>query len=191
MTQQVPHLGPQLDSQMTAFVEHSMSYYPADAVDADIDQQRRWYRAMYESLAAPRAPSIIIKNGVVEGPDGHSIPVRYYQPKYLSAHGETNSNVQVVYFHGGGFVVGNLDSHDDVCAEITNFCGFNLVSVGYRLAPENQYPCDINDCLAMVDELFNQGKKIILVGDSAGATLAACVANARASYTGTQLLDRC
>ena len=87
-------------------------------------------------------------------------------------------------------MVGDLDSHDDVCAEIANFCGFNLVSVDYRLAPEYQYPCDISDCLAVVDELLNQGKSIILVGDSAGGTLAACVANARTSCTDTKLLGQ-
>jgi len=186
--------GPQLDPQMTAFVAQSMSHYPADAVDADIDQQRRWYRAMYVNLAAPRPPNILIKDSVVQGSDGYEIPVRHYQPnhqsKHFSTHGQINSNVQVVYFHGGGFVVGNLDSHDDVCAELADFCGFNLVSVDYRLAPEHQYPCDINDCLAVVDELLNQGKDIILVGDSAGGTLAACVANARSSYSGTQLLGQ-
>ena len=66
MTQIVPRLvsrlAPQLDSQMAAFVENSMSYYPADAVGASIDQQRRWYRAMYESLAAPRPPNVVIKD---------------------------------------------------------------------------------------------------------------------------------
>ncbi|MGO2236332.1 MAG: alpha/beta hydrolase fold domain-containing protein [Marinomonas sp.] len=66
----------------------------------------------------------------------------------------------------------------------------NLVSVDYRLAPEHQYPCDIKDCLSLVDDLLAQGKFIILVGDSAGANLAACVANARSNYTQTQLLGQ-
>ena len=114
----------------------------------------------------------------------------HYQPQGISSPKMLSYPVQVVYLHGGGFVVGDLDSHDDLCAEMADICGFNLVSVAYRLAPEHQYPCDISDCLALVDHLIHRGKAIILVGDSAGATLAACVANARSSYTGTQLLGQ-
>ena len=184
----------QLDAQVQAFVDQSMSYYPDDAVGAEIAQQRQWYNALCLALAAPRPDTVVIKDDSVRGLDGYLIPVRHYQakpiPRPFPADAELNSNLQVVYFHGGGFVVGGLDSHDDVCAELADFCGFNLISVDYRLAPEHQYPCDINDCLAVVDHLLNQGKKLILVGDSAGGTLAACVANARSSYSSTQLLGQ-
>tara|TARA_B110000211_G_scaffold170184_1_gene192078 strand:- start:2412 stop:3362 length:951 start_codon:yes stop_codon:yes gene_type:complete len=180
----------QLDAQVQAFVDQSMSYYPADAVGAEVTQQRQWYNALCLALAAPRPDTVVIKDDNVQGVDGYLIPVRHYQAKPLSDNAELLSNLQVVYFHGGGFVVGGLDSHDDVCAELADFCGFNLVSVDYRLAPEYQYPCDINDCLAVVDHLLDQGKKLILVGDSAGGTLAACVANARSNYSGKQLLGQ-
>ena len=179
-----------LDAQVQAFVDQTTEHFPADAVTADITQQRQWYRHMYLSFAAPKPPNVLTKDAQVQAPDGHLVPVRYYQPQASSSPQRLNYPVQVVYLHGGGYVVGDLDSHDDLCAEMADFCGFNLVAVAYRLAPEHQYPCDISDCLAVVDDLLKQGKAIILVGDSAGATLAACIANARSSYTGSQLLGQ-
>jgi acetyl esterase len=179
-----------LDAQVQAFVDQTIAHYPADAVAADITQQRQWYRHMYLSFAAPKPANVLIKDEQVQGPDGHLVPVRHYQPQGLPSPEKLNYPVQVVYLHGGGFVVGDLDSHDDLCAEMADLCGFNLVAVAYRLAPEHQYPCDISDCLAVVDHLLKQGKSIILVGDSAGATLAACVANTRSAYTGSQLLGQ-
>ena len=176
-----------LDAQMQAFVEHSLSYYLADAVAAKMQQQRQWYSRFCESMASPRPSKLVIQNANVLGLDGHKIPLRHYKPTHLSA-APLNQKIQVVYFHGGGFVLGGLDSHDNVCAEIADICAVKLVAVDYRLAPEHQYPCDINDCLALVDDLLMQGKQLILVGDSAGGTLAACVSNARANFTGTQLL---
>lgn len=179
-----------LDAQVQAFVDQTIQHYPVDAVASDISQQRKWYRQMYLAFAAPKPTNVLIQNAQVQGPDGHLIPVRHYQPQGLSNSETLNHPVQVVYLHGGGFVVGDLESHDDVCAEMADLCGFNLTAVAYRLAPEHQYPCDIRDCLAVVDHLMNLGKAIILVGDSAGASLAACVANGRSSFTGTQLLGQ-
>ena len=179
-----------LDAQVQAFVDQTIQYFPTDAVAADFTQQRQWYRQMYLSFAAPKPTNVAIKDAQVQGPDGHLVPIRHYQPQALSGPQMLNDSVQVVYLHGGGFVVGDLDSHDDLCAEMADLCGFNLVAVAYRLAPEHQYPCDIRDCLAVVDHLLKQGKAIILVGDSAGATLAASVAHARSVYTGSQLLGQ-
>lgn len=179
----------QLDVQMQAFVDQSLTYYPAHAVGLDMQQQRQCYAALCAGMAVPRPSNLVIKNSIVSGADGQKIPVRHYQPKNIGP-ADLQHKVQAVYFHGGGFFLGGLDSHDDVCAEIADTCGVNLVAVDYRLAPEYQYPCDINDCLAVVDDLLNQGQQLILIGDSAGGTLAACVANARANYTGTQLLGQ-
>ncbi|MCO4837032.1 MAG: alpha/beta hydrolase [Oceanospirillaceae bacterium] len=183
-----------LDAQMQVFVAQTMQHYPADAEVSNTVQQRQCYQNMYLAFASPKPANVKSIDEQIKGPDGHFIPVRHYQPhthpQSITGPESPRYPVQVVYFHGGGFVVGDLDSHDDLCAEMADLCGFNLVSVAYRLAPEHRYPCDITDCLAVVDHLLGQGKAIILVGDSAGATLAACVSNARSSYTGTQLLGQ-
>ncbi len=177
-----------LDPQMQAFIAQTLQHYPVHGAVTNVIQQRQCYRDMYRSFSAPKPTRVQIKDEQVKGPDGHLIPIRHYRPQGISSPKMLSYPVQVVYLHGGGFVVGDLDSHDDLCAEMANICGFNLVSVAYRLAPEHQYPCDISDCLALVDHLLYLGKAIIRVVDSACSTLAASVYNPRASYTGTLVL---
>ena len=100
-----------------------------------------------------------------------AVPVRRYHPRSIT--GEP----AVVYFHGGGFVVGGLDSHDDVCSEICAATGFPVVSVDYRLSPENNHPAAFDDALTVVRSLAVE-QPLILCGDSAGGNLAAAVCHA-------------
>jgi acetyl esterase len=78
----------------------------------------------------------------------------------------------VIYVHGGGYVVGGLDSHDDICAEIADATGLRTISVGYRLAPEHRWPAQIEDVIAVWHAL---SRPAVVVGDSAGAALAAAL----------------
>ena len=174
----------QLDAQMQLFVQRSLKCYPTDAIESSAVDQRRWYDTLCEEFSVPRPQGIIATNGFVQAPNGHKVPIRRYQV------GCQSSKVQIVYAHGGGFVVGGLDSHDDICAELAHYSGVDLVAVDYRLAPEFNYPDDINDCLAVVDQLLADGHQLILAGDSAGGTLSACVANARCQFTSSQLLGQ-
>ena len=174
----------QLDTQMQAFVHRSLKCYPTDAVESSAADQRRWYDALCEEFSVPRPQGIVVTNGFVQAPDGHQVPIRRYQV------GTQASNVQIIYAHGGGFVVGGLDSHDDICAELAHQSGLDLLAVDYRLAPEFNYPDDINDCLTVVDWLLADGHQLILAGDSAGGTLCACVANACCQLTSSQLLGQ-
>lgn len=174
----------QLDVQIQAFIEKTLCCYPTDAIEASVGDQRRWYDALCEAFKVPRPAGVIVTNSFVQSQDGHHVPFRHYQV------GTQASNVQIVYAHGGGFVVGGLDSHDDICAELAHYSGVDLVAVDYRLAPEFNYPDDINDCLVVVDQLFADGHQLILAGDSAGGTLSACVANARCQFTSSQLLGQ-
>ncbi|HCH31770.1 MAG TPA: hypothetical protein DE045_02365 [Oceanospirillaceae bacterium] len=177
-----------LDRQVQAFVDQSLNYYPADATDSSLDQQRYWYNALCKGFATPLAPGIAAKDDLVVAKDGYRVPVR----RYLHQAQDTGSDdgILIVFMHGGGFVVGGLDSHHDICGELAHETGLEVVSVDYRLAPEHQYPADINDCLTVVDQALQAGNKVILVGDSAGGTLGACVANARKSHVGTGLLGQ-
>jgi len=177
-----------LDTQVQAFVDQSVSYYPTSATDGSADQQRLWYNALCKGFATPLAPSITAIDDLVVAKNGYSVPVR----RYLHQAQDTRSDdgILIVFMHGGGFVVGGLDSHHDICGELAHQTGLDLVSVDYRLAPEHQYPDDINDCLTVVDQSLMAGRRVILVGDSAGGTLSACVANARKSYVGTGLLGQ-
>ncbi len=105
-----------------------------------------------------------------------SIPVRIYRP------GTGKSGV-ILYFHGGGWVMGGLDSHDETCRVLCAGTGQAVVSVDYRLAPETRYPGAAVDCFdaaawvsANGDSLGVDAERLAVAGDSAGGNLAAVVA---------------
>nr|WP_197969890.1 alpha/beta hydrolase [Mesobacillus harenae] len=111
----------------------------------------------------------------IKGPEG-DIPVRVYMPE-----GEGPFPV-TVYFHGGGFVYGDLDTHDSVCRSIAKASQQVLVAVDYRLAPENPFPAAPNDCFTAAkwvydhaEELNVDNTKLSVAGDSAGGNLATVV----------------
>jgi len=173
-----------LDKEIQGFIQQTLNFYPADAVDASVAQQRQWYDALCAAYRAPRPANLQVSDSLVVGKDSHQIPIRTYQ---VAAEA---TQQQVLYAHGGGFVVGGLDSHDDVCAEIASRCQVDVISVGYRLAPEYHYPQDLNDCLAVLDSLLEKGHQVVLAGDSAGGTLSACVANSRLEACGTGIIGQ-
>jgi acetyl esterase len=113
---------------------------------------------------------------------GGSIAVRVYRPGSVPADASGILPV-VVFFHGGGFVVCNLETHDPYCRALATEAGVMVVSVDYRLAPEHKFPAGVEDCLAAtewvlrhVGELGGDSGRVFVAGDSAGATLAAVVA---------------
>ncbi len=108
--------------------------------------------------------------------DGYEIPVRIFTPA------ENNSHPVLIFFHGGGWVTGSIDSYDGICADMAGMTGRIVVSVDYRLAPEYPFPAGVEDCYAVTREIFlNDGllgtkpREIVLIGDSAGGNLAAAV----------------
>lgn len=111
--------------------------------------------------------------------EGREIAVRHYLP-----HASNAIPAVLVYFHGGGYVIGELDTHDDICRLICRNTGLQVLSVDYRLAPEHPFPAGIEDADHVVQwvqqnaEKFSIEKSSVLVGgDSAGATIAAATAN--------------
>ena len=146
-----------------AFHKRCEDFYPADAVDADIVQQRAWYDALCAAFDAPPPAGMAKRDGLVAG----RIPVRRYYPARVT------SETRLFYIHGGGFVVGSLDSHDAICAEIAEAAGAELVSVDYRLSPEHAWPAAFDDCWAVLVELLLERHPVVVIGDSAGGNLAA------------------
>jgi acetyl esterase len=113
--------------------------------------------------------------------DGRSIPIRTYQPRPASPSGQ---RPLLMWFHGGGYVSGSLDAIDPTCRELALRADVDVVSVGYRLAPEHPFPAGLDDCLAAAERLAPDA----VGGDSAGGGLAAAVAQRHAGLRAQVLL---
>ena len=168
-----------LDPQAKAVLEALASsgrpaYHQLDPKDA-----RRLFLET-RPLSTPTAPEVgSVRDATAEGPDGQ-IPLRVYRPTGLPT---STPLPAYVYFHGGGWVIGDLETHDVLCRQITAASGVSVIAVDYRLAPEHKFPAAVDDAWAATRwvaahgaELGVDGRKLVVGGDSAGGNLAAVVA---------------
>jgi acetyl esterase len=143
--------------------------YPERAEGESVAERRRIYEAMCDAFKAPRPEGVTVSDdAVTEG--GRTIPIRTYR------RAGAGPAATILWIHGGGFVVGSLDSHDSICADISAATGAPVVAIDYRLAPEHTGLDDHEDCWAVFRQLAGEGRGIVLAGDSAGANLAAGIA---------------
>jgi acetyl esterase len=138
-------------------------------------EARKSFEAM--RMPFPGEPVARIENRTLPGPRG-ALPVRIYTPEATRAPAPA-----VVYFHGGGWVIGSPDTHENLCKALANRARAVVVSVDYRLAPEHRFPAAAEDCYAAAHwvaghgaEIGVDGGRIAVAGDSAGGNLAAVVA---------------
>ena len=129
--------------------------------------------------STPTPPQIgDVRDLMADGPGG-PIPLRVYRPAGVA----TGTALPVlVYFHGGGWVIGDLDTHDVQCRQLTAEAGVTVVAVDYRLAPEHKFPAAVDDAWAATrwvaahgSDFGVDGRRIAVAGDSAGGNLAAVV----------------
>ena len=158
-----------LSDQMTAFVEKTVSF---NSTDSSLDGLRQAYREMCRAFTPPRPAGLYVVDFELAG-----VPVRSYQPPVSPP---TDSAPCIVYLHGGGWVVGDLDSHDFICAELASTLGVLVIAVDYRLAPEHPFPAAFDDCLRVWRALRTGPFKLdpertLVAGDSAGGNLAAAL----------------
>jgi len=131
-----------------------------------------------------------VENRTIPGPSG-DIPIRVYTPQVSRSEPQASEDHRageapfpgLVFFHGGGFVLCSLDSHDGVCRSLANAAGCVVVSVDYRLAPEHPYPAAPEDCYAATQWVAKNGAelgidvtRLAIGGDSAGGNLTAVTA---------------
>jgi acetyl esterase/lipase len=140
------------------------------------DTLRGMFNGLLLMMDSPPEPVANVEDRQIPGPGGQ-IPVRIYTPE-----GQAPFPL-LVYFHGGGWVIGNLDTHDSACHALANGAGCVVVSVDYRLAPEHKAPAAAEDCYAATRwvaenaaSIGGDGARIAVGGDSAGGNLAAAVA---------------
>ena len=145
-------------------------------------------------MSAGATPSPIAMSSITDrtipGPAG-AIPIRIYRPS-------TDADLPVVtFFHGGGWVVGDLESHDHCCRVIASKAECVVVAVDYRLAPEAKFPAAIDDAwaatewvVANADELGVDASRLAVAGDSAGGNLAAVVANMSRDHEHVEIIQQ-
>lgn len=169
-------LAPPLTAKMAGVVErmaraHQAPYYTLTPTEA---------KAAYEKgagvLEVPRPQLERVEDLAIPARDGHPLPARLYAPSRAVL-------PVLLFFHGGGFTVGSIATHDTLCRVLSEKSGCAVVSVDYRLAPEHKFPTASNDAWDAVQfvarsaaELGLDGTRLALGGDSAGGTLAAVCA---------------
>jgi acetyl esterase/lipase len=145
-----------------------------DAAEARIERRRE------AEIVAPRPPLPMarVEQLAIPGSAG-TIPARLYEPPQSSPE---DPSPLLVYYHGGGWVIGDLDTHDGPCRFLATHSGASVLSVDYRLAPEHPFPAAAEDCwdsytwvMADAERLGADPARIAVGGDSAGANLAAAV----------------
>jgi acetyl esterase len=148
-----------------------------------VDQARRAYVAAAEVLDLPRAPLPRVEDVLVPVAQGALLSARLYAA--------THERLPVLlYLHGGGFVIGDIETHDSLCRQLALRSGGAVLSLAYRLAPEHRFPTAVEDSCQALQWLAGQGAvqlgldgaRLAVAGDSAGGTLAAvCALRARDS----------
>ncbi|MCT4563824.1 MAG: acetyl esterase [Maledivibacter sp.] len=163
-------------SRMTKQMKEVLRIQDERAKDAfvtgdDFDELREAYviERKYWNEGGPSVENI--RNMTINGPHG-DIPIRIYYPNKKSI------NSCCVFIHGGGFVVGNMDTHDRIMRTLSNYADVAVIGIDYRLSPENKFPVALEECVALVEYLHNYGENhgidgnnISLAGDSGGASL--------------------
>jgi acetyl esterase len=162
-----------LDPRARRLLDRLAALKTAHGTLPTIPERRESMRLLLQ-LGAVQLPDIEASSTSIPGPGG-PLPVRIYSPA------QTASRILpgLIYFHGGGFVSGSLDTHDGICRALTRSSGCRVVAVDYRLAPEHPYPAAMDDAHAATlwiaarpAEYALDPKRIGVCGDSAGATLA-------------------
>ena len=167
-----------LDSIVKGFLDQMKALGGPTLAQAGPVAGREQFIALMQLVGPKDVPVGKTQNIAVPGPAG-PIAIRVYTP--VAAGGEAMP--ALVYFHGGGFVIGGIETHDGLCRVMANEGGLRVISVEYRLAPEHKYPAALDDAFAALKwvagnaaEIGVDANRIAVGGDSAGGALAAEVA---------------
>jgi len=162
-------LDAQLLLRMMALTDNDLARGTAAEARASLDLRRAL-------VASPAVTGVRSKELQIPS-DGDPVPARLYEPANLAA-----DSPLLMYFHGGGWVIGSLDTHDPICRYLARNAQVRVLSVGYRLAPEHHFPAAADDAYtafrfaaANAEALGADPSAIAVGGDSAGANLAAAV----------------
>jgi len=163
-----------LNSQVKSFLDMLAGLGGPPLEQLPVAEARAVALAMID-FSGPEEPLAEVANRSITGPAG-PIAVRVYRPVLRE------TLPALIYFHGGGFVIGNLDTHDRMCRALANASGCAVIAVDYRLAPEHKYPAAVDDAYAATSYIAEHAvefsidpNRIAVGGDSAGGSLATVV----------------
>lgn len=148
------------------------------AAPADVQtlaKRRDDYNEGSEAHEHTRHTAVAHRDFSIVGRSGEQIAVRSYSPTH-----SFSPDKLTVYLHGGGWVLGNLDTHQQICMDLCHLTGSQVLAIDYRLAPEYPFPAALHDCIDAINHITGEQsephlniKTLVLSGDSAGANLAA------------------
>jgi acetyl esterase len=180
-----------LDPKAKRFLAMMAAVSPRDRSRTTPNDRRQALAKLMELARADLTGAVGV-DGILPGPAG-DIPYRVYAPSDDPGH-----LPGFVFFHGGGMVAGSIDTHDRVCAALAQMTGCRLISVGYRLAPEDKFPAAVEDAIAATrwvsehaSSLGIDATRLVIGGDSAGATLGAVVCQDAVQHAGPPILLQC
>ncbi|HVX61847.1 MAG TPA: alpha/beta hydrolase [Pirellulales bacterium] len=163
-----------LDPRVQAFLQAAQA--ASTPIHEQTPEQARQEMLAQTHMLGPGEAVANVTDASLPGPGG-DIPIRIYQPDVRTP------SPCLVYFHGGGFVIGSIDTHDGMCRAMANGAGIIVISVDYRLAPEHKFPAAVDDAYAATCEIIRRAEqlgidpqRVAVGGDSAGGNLAAVVA---------------
>lgn len=165
-----------LDPQAQAMRERAIAAGTPPLYTLSIEEARTADLAAIRAAAGTGEPVHEIVDSHVPGSDG-DLPIRVYRPDEAGEPAPT-----VIYFFGGGWTLGNIDTSDEICRNLANAVPCQVITVGYRLAPEHRFPAAVHDCYQATSwiaknaaELGVDPGRLAVAGDSSGGNLAAAV----------------
>lgn len=163
-----------LSPEYWAFIQRVTALFPDDFSKLAVVSQRAAYNEVLYQLGQSLPAKLRVEDQILNTSE-HSMMTRRY---HITDQASNPAVAQLIYFHGGGFVLGDLDSHHGICADLCAGTGLPLTAVEYRLAPEHLFPAALEDAVLAYQALAAQTDlPLIVMGDSAGACLAAHVAH--------------
>jgi acetyl esterase len=167
------------DSDVRPLVEAFRSAGAVSFQNLPVPDSRTAYQLSCARNGLPRTAVESVENKVIPA-QGAGIPVRVYRAKGTQTDAELPC---VLFIHGGGWVIGDLETHDGICRHLANATGGAVIAVDYRRSPEHKHPIPLQDCADVLSALTQTGgglgvdpKRIAVAGDSAGANMAAVLA---------------
>ena len=164
-----------LDPQIKTIVDQAAASGAPPLSSLNPAQARAAFHALFKNFGGDRQPVARVEDRAIQGADGR-IGLRIYTPN------GTGPFPALMFFHGGGWVVGDLETHDPLCRALSSAAGCVTIAVDYRLAPEDKFPAAAEDCYAAAHwvagnraAIGSSAAPIAVCGDSAGGNLSAAV----------------